>query len=112
MDGFYDADGTEMVAAIGRVVGRPRIFAIGFPWRLAGLARPFVPLIRELHEMRYLWRKAIRLDNRHLIEFLGDEPRTPIDAAVKATLRSLGCLPQAEATSVREPMLPIAGGGQ
>lgn len=112
MDGFYDADGTEMVAAIGRAVGRPRIFAIGFPWRLAGLARPFVPLIRELHEMRYLWRKAIRLDNRHLIEFLGEEQRTPIDAAVKATLRSLGCLPQADTAFMREPWLRSAGGGQ
>ena len=112
MDGFFDADGTQMVGAIGRAVGKPRIFAIGFPWRLVGLARPFVPLIRELHEMRYLWRETIRLDNRRLLQFLGDEPRTPIDIAVTATLRSLGCLLQADTAAVREPVLRIAGGGQ
>ncbi|MDH4412551.1 MAG: NAD(P)H-binding protein [Rhizobium sp.] len=112
MDGFYDADGTEMVAAIGRAVGRPGIFAFGFPWRLAGLARPFVPLIRELHEMRYLWRQTIRLYNSRLVDFLGEEPQTPIDVAVTATLRSLGCLPQAEAAAMAKPVLRLAGGGQ
>lgn len=109
MDGFYDHDGMQMAATIGRAVGKPRIFTLGFPWRLAGLARPFVPLIRELHEMRYLWRETIRLDNRKLVEFLGEEPRTPVDAAVQATLESLGCLPQAGATPMRAPVLQIAG---
>jgi nucleoside-diphosphate-sugar epimerase len=110
MDGFYDRDGMQMAAAIGRAVGKPRIFTIGFPWRLAGLASPFVPLIRELHEMRYLWRKTIRLDNRCLLACLGEEPRTPIDEAVTATLRSLDCLPQADTATPREPVLRIAGG--
>lgn len=109
MDGFYDADGMQMAAVIGRAVGKPRIFALGFPWRLAGLLRPFVPLIRELHEMRYLWRETIRLDNRKLVEFLGEEPRTTVDTAVQATLESLGCLPQAGTTLMRAPVLQIAG---
>ena len=112
MDGFYDPDGTQMVAAIGRAVGRPRILTIGFPWRLAGLARPFVPLIRELHEMRYLWRETIRLDNSRLVDFLGEEPRTPIDVAVKATLQSLGCLAEPDKLAMREPVLSVAGGEQ
>lgn len=112
MDGFYDADGMQMAAAIGRAVGKPRIFALGFPWRLAGLLRPFVPLVRELHEMRYLWRETIRLDNRKLVEFLGEEPRTTVDTAVQATLESLGCLPQAGTTPMRAPVLQIAGDGR
>lgn len=112
MDGFYDPDGTQMVAAIGRAVGRPRILTIGFPWRLAGLARPFVPLIRELHEMRYLWRETIRLDNSRLVDFLREEPRTPIDVAVKATLQSLGCLAEPDKLAMREPVLSVAGGEQ
>jgi nucleoside-diphosphate-sugar epimerase len=112
MDGFYDPDGTQMVAAIGRAVGRPRILTIGFPWRLAGLARPFVPLIRELHEMRYLWRETIRLDNSRLVDFLGEEPLTPIDVAVKATLQSLGCLAEPDKLAMREPVLSVAGGEQ
>lgn len=112
VDGFYDPDGTQMVAAIGRAVGRPRILTIGFPWRLAGLARPFVPLIRELHEMRYLWRETIRLDNSRLVDFLGEEPRTPIDVAVKATLQSLGCLAEPDKLAIREPVRSVAGGEQ
>lgn len=110
MDGFYDQDGTQMVAAIGRAVGRERILTIGFPWRLAGLARPFVPLIRELHEMRYLWRETIRLDNSRLVDFLGEEPQTLIDAAVTATLMSLGCLVEPDNLTMRDPVLRVAGG--
>lgn len=112
MDGFYDQDGMQMVAAIGEAVGRERTLTIGFPWRLAGLARPFMPLMRELYEMRYLWRETIRLDNSRLVEFLGEEPHTPIDGPVKATLRSLGCLVDSDNLTMRNPMLRVAGGEQ
>jgi len=112
MDGFCDPDGTRMVAAIGRAVGQPRVFSIGFPWRLAGLARPFVPLMRELYEMRYLWRETIRLDNSRLLDFLGQEPQTPINVAVKATLQSLGCLAEPDKLAMRDPVLSVAGGEQ
>jgi nucleoside-diphosphate-sugar epimerase len=112
MDGFHDHDGTQMAKAIGRAVGRPRIFTLGFPWWLAGLARRFVPLLKELHEMRYLWRETIRLDNSALVEFLGEEPHTPIDVAVKATLRSLGCLPEIASPAVRNSATLVTGGGQ
>ena len=98
--------------AAARAVGRPRIFTLGFPWWLAGLARRFVPLLKELHEMRYLWRETMRLDNCALVELLGEEPRTPIDVAVKATLRSLGCLPETASPAVRNPETLVAGGGQ
>ncbi|MGE8104680.1 NAD(P)H-binding protein [Allorhizobium sp. NPDC080224] len=112
MDGFYDRDGTQIVAAIGRAVGRPRILTIGFPWRLAGLARPFFHLMRELYEMRYLWRETIRLDNSRLVDFLGEEPQTPIDVALTATLLSLDCLTEAETAAMSEPVLRLAGGEQ
>jgi hypothetical protein len=32
------------------------------------------------------------MDNRRLASLLGAEPHTPLDAAVHATLLSLGCL--------------------
>ena len=35
----------------------------------------------------------VRLDNAKLIAFLGAEPHTPLDAAVRASLVELGCLP-------------------
>jgi len=43
--------------------------------------------------MRYLWTEPVRLDNRRLVEALGEEPRTPLDAAIQATLEGMGCLP-------------------
>ncbi len=56
------------------------------------LAAPFVPTLREMMEMRYLWQQPVRLDNRRLLDVLGAEPRTPLEQAVRATLDGLGCL--------------------
>ena len=94
MDGHWDANGSQMVEAIQRVVARrtgrkPRVTA--FPWWLLTLASPFVATFREMREMRYLWREPIRMDNARLIAALGQEPHTPLDEAVEATLVGLGC---------------------
>ena len=94
MAGFRDRDGTELAASIRRVTGRPDLKLKRFPWLLVMLASPFVPLFRELLEMRYLWTREVMMDDRNLVEFLGEEPRTPIDEAVATTLASLGCLPE------------------
>jgi nucleoside-diphosphate-sugar epimerase len=59
------------------------------------LASPFVPLFRELIEMRYLWMTSIRLDNRKLVELIGSEPHTPLDTAIAVSLAEIGCLPDA-----------------
>jgi len=96
MAGHWDDDGTGMARAIaGAVVRaggrRPRVAA--FPWWLARLAAPFHPTMRELLEMRYLWRQPVRMDNAKLLAVLGEEPHTPLDQAVEATLAGLGCLP-------------------
>ena len=93
MDGHWDADGDEMVAAIARALGEPDLPVRRIPWwllRLGGLA---VPLLREISEMRYLWQQPVRLDNRRLRAFLGEEPHTPLDLAVRRTLVGLGHLP-------------------
>ncbi len=95
MGGHWDPDGTRMSGAIQRVVLRqtgrePRITA--FPWWLVSLASPLVTTFREMLEMRYLWREPVQLDNTRLIAELGREPHTPLDEAVEATLRGLGCV--------------------
>ena len=94
MDGFYDADGTQMVSAIQRVVekraARPRIKA--FPWWIVPMLAPFMRFMRELLEMRYLWKQPVRMTNDRLVATLGAEPHTPIDEAVHTTLVGLGCL--------------------
>lgn len=93
MDGHWDADGAQMIGAIRRVLGAPDLPVKALPWTLMRLAAPVVPLFRELGEMRYLWQQPVRLANARLRATLGEEPRTPLDAAVRATLEGLGCVP-------------------
>ncbi|MFO1142332.1 MAG: NAD(P)H-binding protein [Amaricoccus sp.] len=95
MAGHWDPDGTAMVAAIRRAVGDPKLPVRGFPWWLARLGQPFVPVFRGIVEMRYLWANPLRMPNDRLVAALGSEPHTPLDAAVAATLVGLGCLPEA-----------------
>ena len=92
MDGQWDADGAQMIAAIRRVAEKPDLPVRSFPWWLMVLASPVVPLFRELAEMRYLWTTPVRLANARLLGVLGTEPRTPLDTAVRETLADLGCL--------------------
>ncbi len=93
MEGFWDFDGLQLVEAIERVVGHP-VRRRQLSWSGIKLAAPFVPLFREVLEMQYLWQMPIRMSNRRLTDFLGTEPRTPLDIAVATTLASLGCLEQ------------------
>lgn len=92
MEGHWDVDGTQMIDAIRRTAGDQRIKVARMPWRVMRLLSPFVPLFRELGEMRYLWNTPVRMDNKRLVSVLGAEPHTPLDAAVRATLLRLGCL--------------------
>jgi len=92
--GHWLPAGIEMAYAIQRAVGAAQPPPIRrFPWALAYAASPFVTVFREMLELRYLWQTPVRLDNAKLVAFLGAEPHTPIDAAVRATLIGLGCLP-------------------
>lgn len=95
MEGHWDADGTQMAAAVARVAAaaggrKVRVKPLAW-WLLAALA-PFVTTLREMREMRYLWQQPLRLDNRALLAALSSEPHTPLDEAVRATLAGLGCL--------------------
>ncbi len=91
--GHWFERGEDMAQAILRVAERPERKVDGFPWPLVVLASPAVPMFREILEMRYLWRRPLRLDNRKLVAFLGEEPHTPLDRAVARALDALGCLP-------------------
>jgi len=90
--GHWDADGRQMAEAVRRVLGTPPVRIRPLPWWSMRLAAPFVRMLRELLEMRYLWEQPVRLDNRHLLETLGEEPHTPLDDAIRATLIAMGCL--------------------
>lgn len=92
MEGQWDADGTAMIAAIRAAVGNPGLSVRPFPWAVAHLLSPIVPLFRELVEVRYLWRTPMHMGNRRLVAVLGEEPRTPLAEAVRETLAGMGCL--------------------
>jgi nucleoside-diphosphate-sugar epimerase len=94
MAGHWDADGTQLGKAICRVARRHGQEAQRkpFAWAMVCAVSPFVTTLRELMEMRYLWREPLQLDNARLVAELGREPHTPLDEAVEATLKGLGCL--------------------
>lgn len=90
--GHWDADGQTMARrmadGLAQASGhRPRIQP--FPWWALRLAAPFHPLSRELLEMRWLWQQPLQLSNLRLREVLGrDEPQTPWDEALRASLHT------------------------
>jgi nucleoside-diphosphate-sugar epimerase len=90
--GNWDADGTQIVAAIGRAAGKPTLKKSWMPWPLLPLMGLFNPTMRELMEMRPFWDHPVRLDNASLVAILGEEPHTPLDRAMTTTLKALGCI--------------------
>lgn len=105
-EGLWDFDGTQMTSAIRRVLGEPAVRIRRMPWALLRLGSPFVPLFRELLEMKYLWDQPVRMTNARLVSTLGGEPRTPLDEAVRATLAGLGCIDHA--TDAQRPLIAAA----
>lgn len=105
VEGYWDADGEGMARAIRQVAAAHGIGAriARFPWWLVRLMAPFHTTMRELLEMRYLWRAPLRLDNARLVAELGAEPRTPLLEAVEQTLRGQGCLPAPLAAATVAP---------
>jgi len=81
----------ELADAVERLAGH-RLARGKVPWAVINLASPFVEMFKEMAEMRYLWNKDIVMDNSRLVTFLGREPHTPIDAALRRTLEGQGCL--------------------
>ncbi|PJJ19425.1 nucleoside-diphosphate-sugar epimerase [Janthinobacterium sp. 67] len=108
MAGHWDDDGRQMTGAIARVVEQATGAAPAirrFPWWLVTLASPFVATLREMREMRYLWKTPLSMDNTRLLAVLGQEPHTPLDEAVRATLQGMGNLHKA-AGKKNAPGLP------
>jgi nucleoside-diphosphate-sugar epimerase len=62
----------------------------GIPWGLMKLGSPFVPIWRELIEMKYLWEVPHALNGDALARALGAAPEiTPFPDALRAALREL-----------------------
>lgn len=90
--GHWDADGTEMIAAIAKAVGKESVRVSSLPWFIFKLASPFNETMREVYANRPLWMTPIQFDNAKLLRFLGREPHTPLLTAVDTSLRGIGCI--------------------
>ena len=69
---------------------------------------PFGGFPREAAEIAPHWRHPVRLDNRRLVELLGEEPRTPLDEAVAVTREAMGCLAAAPARRQAARCIPAS----
>jgi nucleoside-diphosphate-sugar epimerase len=83
--------GVALAEATRAAAGVPQAPIRRFPWFAIYLLAPFVETFREMLEMRYLWLTTLLLDNGKLVRFLGEEPHTPLEQALRATLAGLGC---------------------
>ncbi len=75
----------------------------GMPWPLFRLLGPLLPAWGALADLRYLWNRPHRLDNRRLRERIGAEPHTPWPLALSRTLQGLALLPADEMASTGLP---------
>ena len=62
----------------------------GVPWGLLRLGGLFVPMLREISEMSYLWRVPHALDGRALEHAIGPATVTPLQDALRQSLIDLG----------------------
>ncbi len=84
--GHWDETGRGMAEAVQHALAPRQVPIRPFPWWLTRLAAPFVPVLAEAQEMRWLWNHPLRLDNRALQAAIGPEPHTPLATAIAATL--------------------------
>lgn len=89
--GIWDADGTLLPNAIREAVWRD-VPERAFPWWLMRLLSPFGGFPAAVRDVEPYWRNPIRLDNSRLVALLGSEPHTPVNVAIRDTLREMGCL--------------------
>jgi nucleoside-diphosphate-sugar epimerase len=87
--GHWFERGVELAEIICRLSDLPYGQIKPFPWWALKLAAPFVEVFREMQEMRYLWEVPLQLDNAKLYAYIGEEPHTPTEAALSATLGHL-----------------------
>jgi nucleoside-diphosphate-sugar epimerase len=92
--GGHQLTGGEMADAIERVAGR-KLARKALPWFAMAIVSPFVEMVREMLEMRYLWDHEVLPDNAKLVATLGAEPHTPLDQALRTALEGQGCLEMA-----------------
>ena len=76
---FVNAD--ETFAAMKMATGR-NLSRSAYPWLLFKAMGLFMPVVRGLVQMRYLWENEMELRDERHAQYLGEDPGTPFDEAI------------------------------
>jgi nucleoside-diphosphate-sugar epimerase len=82
--GHY-VSGNQLMAAIKAAAPVP-LTEVSFPWPLFHAVGLFMPLLREVIKMRYLWNNPMQLSDPRLDAILGPDFGTPYQAAIDAVV--------------------------
>jgi nucleoside-diphosphate-sugar epimerase len=84
----YTLSGEDLAQALERVTGRSlKCKDVG--WFGFHLLRPFMPFMKGMIEMRYMWSKPHHLGNKRFKEILPDFASTPLDDALAKAIAPL-----------------------
>lgn len=81
----YNLTGAQLISAMEDVSGRD-LRVSKMQWPIMGLLAAFMPTIREVMEMRYLWDVPHALNGEQLSDFLADHHPTPLKSALADAL--------------------------
>lgn len=81
----FSLTGAEMVAAVSTVLNRP-IKVSKLPWAAVRVMGLWSPLMREVYEMRYLWRRPHVVDGAKIGSVLPRFEPTELHQAIAASL--------------------------
>lgn len=84
----YFVTGEQLVGVVRGVLGRP-LKVKKMPWGVISLIGVFVPVMRELVKMRYLWDMPHQMRDERLDALLGPDFETPFAEAVTRTVRAI-----------------------
>jgi nucleoside-diphosphate-sugar epimerase len=77
--------GSQLVAAI-KTAAPPPLTDTSFPWPLFHAVGLFMPMVRDVIKMRYLWNNPMQLSDARLDAILGPDFGTPFQEAVDAVV--------------------------
>ncbi|MEJ2030321.1 MAG: epimerase, partial [Maritimibacter sp.] len=85
----YTLTGNELGAAIARALGQ-KVRLKSFAWWPFYLLKPFMPMLKGVIEMRYLWSLPQRLDGARLAEIVPEFEPIPVEKALSETFARMG----------------------
>lgn len=83
----HHATGHQMIATMQKALSQKAKVTM-MPWGMLKIVGLFMPIVREIIKMNYLWGVPHKLADKRLTEILGPDFETPFEEAVIRTTRS------------------------